>query len=95
MDIQARVPAALCALHNFMRRHEPDALCGDLDDADIEEEWNILADMEEEVDEVLYGHLGDGPTTAAERRRAEALRDRIAQEMWVDYQHTLQERGIL
>jgi len=95
MDIQARVPAALCALHNFMHRHEPDVLCGDLDDADIEEEWNILADMEEEVDEVLYGHLGDGPTTAAERRWAEALHDRIAQEMWVDYQHALQERGIL
>ena len=93
MDIQARVPAALCALHNFMRRHEPDALFSDLDD--VEEEWNLLMDMEEEVDEEFYGHLGDGLTTAAERRRAEALHDCIAQDMWLDYQHVLQERGML
>ena len=65
MDVQARVPAALCALHNFMCRHEPDALFSDLDD--VEEEWNVLTDMEEEVDEEFYGHLSDGPTTAAER----------------------------
>jgi hypothetical protein len=24
MDIQARIPAALCALHNFIREHESD-----------------------------------------------------------------------
>ena len=89
MDIQARVPAALCALHNFMHRHEPDALFSDLDD--VEEEWNVLTDMEEEVDKEFYGHLGDGPTTAAERRWAEALRDHIAQDMWLDYQCVLEE----
>ena len=93
MDVQARVPAALCALHNFMCRHEPDALFSDLDD--VEEEWNVLTDMEEEVDEEFYGHLGDGPTTAAERQQAEALRDCIAQDMWLDYQCVLQEQGML
>ena len=93
MDVQARVPAALCALHNFMCRHEPDALFSDLDD--VEEEWNVLTDMEEEVDEEFYGHLGDGPTIAAERQRAEALCDRIAQDMWLDYQRVLEERGML
>ena len=93
MDVQACIPAALCALHNFMCRHEPDTLFSDLDD--VEEEWNVLTDMEEEVDEEFYGHLGDGPTTAAERWWAEALCDRIAQDMWLDYQCILQERGML
>ena len=88
MDIQARVPAALCALHNFMRSQEPDAYFLEIDDT--EEDWNLVGDMEEEVDEEALGHLGDGPTTAAE-----ALRDHIAEEMWVDYQHVLQERGML
>ena len=88
MDIQARVPAALCALHNFMRSQEPDAYFLEIDDT--EEDWNLVGDMEEEVDEEALGHLGDGLTPAAE-----ALRDHIAEEMWVDYQHVLQERGML
>ena len=93
MDIQACIPAALCALHNFMRSQEPNAYFLEIDDT--EEDWNLVRDMEEEVDEEALGHLGDGPTTAAERRRAEALRDHITEEMWVDYQRVLQERGML
>ena len=89
MDIQACVPAALCALHNFMHSQEPDTYSLEIDDA--EEDWNLVRDMEEEVNEEALGHLRDGLTTAAERRWAEALRDRIAEEMWVDYQHVLQE----
>ncbi|KIM50556.1 hypothetical protein SCLCIDRAFT_34173 [Scleroderma citrinum Foug A] len=47
-------------------RHEPDTIFSDLND--VEEEWNfVLMDMEEEVDKEFYGHLGDGPTTVAER----------------------------
>ena len=65
MYIQARVPAALCALHNFMRSQEPDTYFLEIDDA--EEDWNLVRDMEEEVDEEVLGHLGDGLTTAAER----------------------------
>ena len=34
---------------------------------DAEEDWNLVRDMEEEVDEEVLGHLGDGLTTAAER----------------------------
>ena len=93
MDIQACIPAALCALHNFMCSQEPDTYFLEIDDA--EEDWNLVRDMEEEVDEEALGHLRDGPTTAAERRRAEALHDRIAEEMWVDYQRVLQEQGML
>ena len=93
MDIQACVPAALCALHNFMHSQEPDAYFLEIDDA--EEDWHLVGDMEEEVDEEALGHLEDGPTTAAERQRAEALRDCIAEEMWVDYQCVLQEQGML
>ena len=56
---------------------------------------NDDGDMEEEVDEVLTGSLADGPTNAVERRQAELLRDQIAQEMWTDYQNTLQQCGLL
>ena len=84
MDIQVCIPAALCALHNFMHSQEPDAYFLEIDDA--EEDWNLVRDMEEEVDEEVLGQLGNGLTTAAERQWDEALCDRIAEEMWVDYQ---------
>ena len=93
MDIQVCVPAALGALHNFMHSQEPDAYFLEIDDT--EEDWNLVRDMEEEVNEEALCHLGDGLTTVAERQWVEALRDHIAEEMWVDYQHVLQEQGML
>ena len=65
MDIQAHIPAALCALHNFMHSQEPDTYFLEIDDA--KEDWNLVRDMEEEVNEEALGHLRDGPTTVAER----------------------------
>ena len=67
MDIQAHVPAVLCVLHNFMHRSESDGCFDPQDIIDVEEDWNVFADMED-VDEALHGHLMDGPTTAGERR---------------------------
>ena len=37
MDIQVHVPAALCALHNFMHSQEPDTYFLEIDDA--KEDW--------------------------------------------------------
>lgn len=57
MDIQARIPAALCALHNFIRRCDPSIYDEELDHTEGEE-----------LEDVAYGELADGPADAAERR---------------------------
>jgi hypothetical protein len=80
LDIQARIPPALAAVHNFIRRHDPD---------EIEE----FADSEDLEPGEYLGELALGPPRAAERERANTRRDRIAQDMWVQYQTTLQERN--
>lgn len=74
MDIQARIPAALCALHNFIRRCDPSIYDEELDHTEGEE-----------LEDVAYGELADGPADAAERRRADVRRDTIARAMWEDY----------
>lgn len=77
MDIQAQIPAALCALHNFIRRFDPKD--------DVELAGVNLPDKDVEP----TGVLADGPADAVERRRADQRHDDIAEEMWVDYQREL------
>ncbi|KIJ09148.1 hypothetical protein PAXINDRAFT_87885, partial [Paxillus involutus ATCC 200175] len=74
MAIQARIPAALCAIHNFIRNDDPDIF-----------EWDFLGDLVEIDHDVGWGTLAEGPSDAAERRRADTRRDRIAEDMWADY----------
>ena len=86
MHIQARLPLALCTIHNFIQRYDPntsfDPGLGEQDPAD-------------DGDQVPGGPgLGDGPADAAERRRADQRRDNIAQEMWIDYQEELRRRAL-
>jgi hypothetical protein len=89
MDIQARIPPALAALHNFILKHD-----------DIEWE-DILAMAAEDPnpgtrdDGADFGTLAEGPADNAEKARSEARRDRISQAMWDIYQQLLQERGDL
>jgi hypothetical protein len=78
MCLQARIPPALGAIHNFIRIHDPD-------------EINEIA--LEEFDGVGTCELAVGPASAAERARAMAKRDRIAEAMWLEYQTVLQERA--
>ena len=86
MDIQARIPAALCALHNFIRQFDPE----DFYDPELGR-INLL----NEEDDVGQGVIGDRPADLAERRRADTRRDAIAREMWIDYQEELRNRGIV
>src|ERR1700678_720514 len=80
MQIQAQIPAALCAIHNFISHHDPDK------------------DEMEDFDDFDDG--GDGDDGENDEHRAyneEAIepsvrRDRIAQEMWDDYQRLLEAR---
>ena len=72
MEIQARIPPALAATHNFIRDHDT---------------MEIL-DFDDPVDHQsgLYGILGTGPACHTEILRATAKRDEIASAMWRSYQ---------
>jgi hypothetical protein len=77
LEIQARIPAALAAIHNFIRSHDSDDNePRTADDDAIHDRSNDEAGPifvpEEEVDE---------------------RRDQIAQAMWDDYQRVCEERG--
>jgi hypothetical protein len=75
MDIQSHIPVALCTIHNFMRRTNRDIF-----DLALEYGHDLAED-----DGVGSGTQSEGPADAAECRRADARRDRIAQAMWTDY----------
>lgn len=82
MPIQARLPPALCALHNFIRIQDPTEIFHfNGDDIDPEP--------------IQFGNLGEGPANQEERSQAKDLRDEIATRMWEDYQRELRERGEL
>jgi len=85
MDVQARLPIALCAIHNFIRRYDPEAFF----DLEFTE-----GDLSTEPGGDEPGVLGDGPANAAERRRADQRCNNIAQDMWEDYQCELVQRGL-
>ena len=73
-EVQAKVIPALCALHNFIRVHDP----GDLDDQDWQEEI-------ERQGPVLSAADLKNKVNQAERDRAAARREKMANKMWNDY----------
>jgi len=73
-EVQSKVVLALCALHNFIRVHDPD----DLDDQDWQEEIERRPPVPTAAD------LGRR-VNQAERDRAIAKQKQIADDMWVDY----------
>jgi hypothetical protein len=79
MDLQARIPAALAAIHNFIRVHDPEELASFADSEDLEPGF-------------VSGELAAGQTRTAEKRRANTRRDEIAAAMWVQYQAELERR---
>ena len=78
LEIQARLPAALCAIHNFTRDLE----------SDIRESDNNGAHID-------FENYGGGQFKAeglgADKEEAVEMRDRIAEQMWVDYQNYIQD----
>ena len=79
MEIQAYIPPALGAVHNFIRVHDVDEILEFGDDA---------RDLDPG-----YGDLALGPAGAAEKARAKLRRDQIAQAMWESYQIVLENGG--
>jgi hypothetical protein len=82
MDFQARIPAALAAIHNFIRIHDP-------------EELENFVEAEDSEPGFVSGELAAGQTRTAEKKRANARRDGIAAAMWVQYQAELHQRGAM
>jgi hypothetical protein len=82
LDIQARIPTALCAIHNFIRTHdaEGESLSGTGDGPHHGNENHDDFDPD-----------GVDPMVAAEMD-ADVRRDEIAQAMWEDYQRIRAER---
>jgi hypothetical protein len=80
LEIQARIPAALTAIHNFIRTYNAD----DDDPLVMNGDNTSHNDFNED----------SGPTFARNRDDVDERRDRIAQAMWDDYRQVCMERGI-
>jgi hypothetical protein len=82
MNVQVEIMPALSALHNFIRRHDP------------QDFTNTLIDLEESNEVNTYGSLSEGVEDRATQGWVSARRDQIAQWMWQDYVSELAARGL-
>ena len=87
MEIQARIPPALCCVHNIIRKWDPVEL-GDMGGLDVDE-----AQDESDVEHESVGSIADSAPTNADRRRMCDMRDKIAQKMWRSYAAEQAQRG--
>jgi hypothetical protein len=78
LEIQARIPAALCAIHNFIKEHDPD-------EGDLEETREFSDEHHRDENE---------PFTPGDPEETGTMRDQIAEEMWLEYQRILAEQGM-
>lgn len=84
MSIQVRIPPALAAVHNFIRKHDAEEI---YDFNDIQE------DPEPGLALAGTGELARGPASRTEKEQAAGARDLIAQAMWEDYQALVAARA--
>lgn len=90
MPVQAQVPPALAALHNFIMFHDPDDITSHL----TNDQGQMTFDQEPgQHHESEFGNLADGAVQRAEKNRATAARDRIAGEMWDEYVRLTEGEG--
>jgi hypothetical protein len=88
---QAKIPAAIAALHNFVHVHDPDDLA--MEEGDNGDDLDDGIGNGEEIP-ITPENLG-GYISQAEKDRAGAKRDEIAKAMWEDYVEELQFRGMV
>ena len=88
MDIQACVPAALCALHNLINHFNPE----EYDHPEFD--WILM--RLDELEGIPITDDNDKPIVQEgnETERANQQRDMIAQSMWADYLVECAQRGI-
>jgi len=80
--VQAQIPAALCAVHNFIRIHDPTEETVVVGDDDQVNQQANAGDVF--VHQIEYNEAVDGGVAAR--------RDQIAQRMWQDYLQVLEVR---
>jgi hypothetical protein len=90
--VQAHLPAALAALHNIIRKYDPEEIHDCIRELDVEEHDLDELDPEPELRDDSEGELAIGPPKWAEKKSVEKRRDEIATQMWIQYQQVLQER---
>ncbi|KAF7377355.1 putative transposase [Mycena sanguinolenta] len=89
MKVQAKIPSALVALHNFILEHDEE----DIDRWILDEGAEDNLRGARRAQEIDFGRLSTtGRVSAAEKERAEKTRDEIAKAMWEDYQEYLDTR---
>jgi hypothetical protein len=90
MGLQARIPAALAALHNFILDKDPTQahVNKDIYDPSPGEHLNSRELLQSQ------GTTADCRLTEEETEEGQQLRDSIAQAMWAQYQQTLSDRGV-
>jgi hypothetical protein len=87
MDLQARIPPALTALHNYIIKYDP-----------IEQETLNTEHIQDPTPGNFptivnrFGTFSRGPPSITEKARAKNKRDGIAQAMWENYQAYLAEQ---
>jgi hypothetical protein len=84
MDIQGRLPVALCTLQNFIRVHDPG------DEVEMREIVDHLDGGIPQADPFIPAAEPAGADSS--RNQAIAVRNRIADELWAQYQGVLRER---
>ena len=89
LQTQSKIPAALAALHNFIRTWDSENMAYDED-----EDNDLNMDVHEDGDRMPISPKNLGSNTSpVERLHAGAKRDEIAQAMWEVYQEELHIRG--
>ncbi|KAH9012475.1 hypothetical protein EDB84DRAFT_1250841, partial [Lactarius hengduanensis] len=78
MSIQVHIPPALAAVHNFIRKYDPEEICE-------------FTDTRDDPSPGLGGNgiLGEGPPRRLEILHATSTRNLIAGMMWEQYQGTI------
>jgi hypothetical protein len=85
IEVQARLPAGLAAIHNFTRIH--DLSC---DEDNIDDSTDNTGDGDEELPAAAASTAN--ASAVEERNAASVMRDTIAQKMWEDYVVALSNR---
>ena len=89
LDVQARLPPALAAIHNFIRTHDPDDIA---DYRDVENDPEPGARSNRRG---VLGQLAGQLPRAAEKAQANAKRDAIAEAIWLQYRGELKRRDAM
>lgn len=91
MEIQARVPAALCAIHNFILTHDPGE--GPLPQAAIIND-NPANQGQPHLDSTNSEPELEGGNVDA-YANSNTFRDHIATQMWEDYERYIHEHNLV